>query len=760
MIKTYQIHISGRVQGVGFRPFIFNLSENFGLKGFVSNNEKGVIIQVQGIQEKVENFYNQIALLKPKSSQIISSTMVETPIQETFEKFTIRTTPENLIIDIPLTPDFATCPNCEEELLDEKNRRYFYPFTTCTQCGPRYAITEKFPFERENTSISQWEMCPDCLQEYQNPTDIRFHSQTNTCPDCGIKTKLTDNEEKIISKNNKEIFTFLAEKLRQGKIIAVKNTSGYLLLCDATNPGAVKELRKRKNRPTKPFAVLFPNMEKMSEYLHVKDFHKEEFLSPEAPIIIIKVKDSQDLAIEEIAPNMETVGALYPYTGILKLIAHTFKKPVIATSGNIHGSPICSNEKEAVETLHPVADFFLHHTLPILHPQDDSVIKFSEKFHQKIVLRRSRGYAPNYLFSEELEKKNPEKEKILCLGGDLKNTFTAVPNNHCYISEYIGDLANFETYLRFEKTIQSYQNFFSFQPELVISDQHPLYESRKVKNQLTSNSIKEYNVQHHEAHFAAILGEHQLWESKEKILGVIWDGTGFFSENEIWGSEFFIYKNQTFHHKVQLDSFSWILGNKMSKTPKLSALSISENDEVFRPYFTENEWKLYTKLISQGEIKTSSMGRLFDAVSFILGYTQPIYFEGEAAMLLEKLAVKAWRKYENEFTDYLGNEMIEQKIPTKKLLNRILTETQTQPVEKIALNFHYTLIKIVEKITRQNQVSSIAFSGGVFQNSVLVDLAIQVLKPNFKLYFHEKLSPNDENISFGQLNYYLNIKTN
>ncbi|MDR3272283.1 MAG: carbamoyltransferase HypF, partial [Flavobacteriaceae bacterium] len=747
-LKTFHIHISGCVQGVGFRPFVFNLAQRFGLKGGVSNDEKGVVIVAQG--SRIVEFLSRLEVEKPKSSQIFSIKTFEHETSEIFETFSIKPTPENITVDIPLTPDFATCPDCEKELFDPKNRRYFYPFTTCTQCGPRYAIAEKFPFERENTSISEFKMCPNCLHEYQTSEDIRFHSQTNTCPDCGIKLKFTDNSGRILEKDNKLIFNTLSEKLNDGKIIAVKNTSGYLLLCDATNSEAVAELRKRKNRPTKPFAVLFPSLEMMRNYLFVEDFHEKEFLSPEAPICIIKVKNSGDLARHEIAPNMDTIGAMYPYTGMLKLIAKTFGKPLIATSGNFHGSPICSSETESVNLLKNIADFYIHHNLKIVHAQDDSIIAFSPKFHRKIILRRARGYAPNFFFADELQKKNAEKKKILALGADLKNTFTTVPNNHCYISEYIGDLAKYDTFLRHEKTIKSYQKKFNFTPDIILADKHPLYTP-------TPSEGANSKIQHHLAHFSAVLGEHRLWESVEPVLGVVWDGVGFFSEKEIWGGEFFVYENKTLQHVAQLEPFVWILGDKMSKKPKISALSISRNHEFFRKFFNANEWEIYTKLIDRQEVKTSSMGRLFDAVGVVLGCSETISFEGEAAMFVEKLANSVCENNDFRFVDYLKNEKFDKEIPTEKLFKIILKEADNQGVGVIALNFHYTLIKCIEKISHSLKIKNIAFSGGVWQNSVLVDLAVRFLQPNFKLFFHENLSPNDENISFGQLNYFLNF---
>ena len=788
---SYEIHISGRVQGVGFRPFIFNLAEEFQLKGYVSNDELGVIIVCQG--ENSEQFFNEIHHRKPKSSEIIFSEIKEIETEEIFDNFYIKPTEKNIVVDIPLTPDFATCESCETELFDEHNPRYFYPFTTCTQCGPRYSVTKKFPFERENTAIEVFKMCPNCLEEYRTPDDVRFHSQTNSCPNCGIQIWLKDNQGYEFKVSNKEIFEKLAEELCQGKIVALKNTAGYLLMCDATNSAAVSELRKRKRRPTKPFAVLFSGISTMQDYLEISELQIQHFKSSESPIIVTKIKDKKDLAIDEISPNMNTIGAMFPYSGTLKLIAKTFGKLLIATSGNFHSSPICSTTEEAEQILGKIADFFLHNTLEIQHPQDDSVIKFSSKHQQKLVFRRSRGFAPNYFFAEELSELNKEKNKILCLGGDLKNAFAVVPNNHVYISEYIGDLANFETYERFENTVKSYQKIFNFEPEIILKDLHPKYENQNIisrfekKSAQSAKSTRVEKIQHHKAHFASILGEKKLWKN-EKVLGVVWDGIGFGTSTEIWGGEFFLFENKKIKRIAQLENFAWILGDKMSKTPKISALSIFLNSEedshevatinsigqspmsneaeiceapkvrnqnYLKQFFDENEWKIYTNLINKSEVKTSSMGRFFDAVSFILGFEKPIFFEGESAMWLEKISQEA---FENniKIIDYLEEEKFE-NIPTKKLFSRILKEKMSgKNAGEIGLNFHYTLIKAIEKIAEKNNVKELAFSGGVWQNALLVDLAIDVLGENFSLHFHEKLSPNDENISFGQLNYYLN----
>ncbi|KFF19067.1 carbamoyltransferase HypF [Flavobacterium hydatis] len=756
MNHSFKITISGRVQGVGFRPFVYNLASKFELTGCVSNNESGVVIVVNGNKERALKLHDALKKKCPKNAEIISIKISDFLTTENFETFYIKPTEKNISVNLPLTPDFAICESCKEEITDSENKRYFYPFTTCTQCGPRYSVTKKFPFERENTSMNEFEMCQTCTEEYRNPEDIRFHSQTNSCPDCGVQISFTDKENQKISGTNLQIFRRISDELKQGKIIAVKNISGYLLICDATNPKFVEELRKRKKRLAKPFAVLFPNFSQIITHLSCNEFEEQQLKSAEAPIVILDLKSQNDLAIDKIAPRMETIGAMLPNSGILQLISFVFNKPLVATSGNIHGVPICGNEKEAIEALNPIADFFLHHNLDVQHPQDDSVVKFSERNKAKIILRRSRGFAPNFK-SDFLNESN---QKILCLGGDLKNTITISPNNQCYISEYIGDLSNYDTYNRFEKKVEDYLFSFNFSPEIIITDKHPNYQNHQIIKDLVRNNYKPeiIKIQHHEAHFAAILGEKKLWE-QSKVLGVIWDGMGFGNENEILGGEFLQYNNRKITRVGHLEYYSWILGDKMSKNPKIAALSISGNTTFFQRFFNENELKIYTKEIELAKIKTSSMGRLFDAVAFALGFKEVISFEGEASLYLENLAQREYNKNILELEDYLKDEVINSIIPARKILFQIVDALKNNiNVEIIALNFHYTLVKCIEKVAKFSRTKELAFSGGVFQNAVLIDLIIDHLQPKYKLHFHEIISPNDENISFGQLNYYLQIK--
>ncbi|SEL85483.1 Hydrogenase maturation protein, carbamoyltransferase HypF [Parapedobacter koreensis] len=750
-----EICIAGRVQGVGFRPFIDQLARQLGLAGGVWNDGTGVTIRVKGNGEVIEEFIRRIPLEKPPMAEITALHSHQTPDEWTAEGFRIVQAPATVRVDTPLTPDFALCESCAAEIVDKTNRRYFYPFTACTQCGPRYAITQRFPFERENTSMADYALCPDCLAEYTTPGDRRQHAQTSTCPACGIAIVLKDKRGKVVAGDYEPVFSLLALKLREGAIAAVKNTAGYLLLCDATNPAAVQRLRDRKHRPTKPFAVLFNDLRQLGAYLHIRPMEAEALRSPAAPIVVLPVKDKRDLATYAVAPGMDTIGAMLPYSGILLLIAQLAQRPLVATSGNLHGAPLCADEAEAERQLRPVADYFLHHSLTIQHPQDDSVVRFSRETATRIILRRARGMAPDSPIPYGMAGLGGQK--ILCLGSDLKNTITIVPNHCCYTSEYIGDLGHYDTYRRYLNTIDSYQHIMDFQPEVVLCDKHPLFESRQAIHQFPEARIIE--IPHHEAHFAAVLQEHDLWDSADRVLGVIWDGIGFGDPHTMWGGEFFTYSAHLIKRVGHLQAYPWILGDRMAQYPKISALSASGCSPLLYPHFTANEWQSYSAAVHAARLKTTSMGRLFDAVAFVLGFHRPNTFEGEAALWLEKEAADFYQEHPHvDLVDYLEGETPGGVVAVSKLFLTIMEAARTRVASgKIALNFHYTLVCCIGKIARSHQCRQLAFSGGSFQNALLVDLITAHLSEAFSLNFHHSLSPNDENISFGQLSHYLHV---
>ncbi|MFD1294818.1 carbamoyltransferase HypF [Lutibacter holmesii] len=749
MLKTYKISITGQVQGVGFRPYVYALSSQFNLKGTVSNNEQGVVIYISGKKDTVECFYQKLITSPPPVSKIKNHTFKEIKTIY-FNDFKIIPSKKNGHLNLPLTPDFAICNDCKKELENNKNKRYHYPFTTCVNCGPRWAITQTFPFERNNTSIEKFKMCKTCLEEYTNPLNRRFHSQTNSCKTCGIQLELYNNKRELISISKHNIFHEIAQLLSKGKIIAIKNTSGYLLCCHAENSEVIQKLRIKKHRPNKPFAVLYPSLKKLQNEIQLNAQQLQSLTSTERPINIISLKNyTGKLALTEIAPKLNQLGVMLPYTGILQLLANELSFPIIATSGNIHGSPIISNNTEAFEKLKNVADYFLQHNLTIEHPQDDSVVKFSTTFKQEVLFRRSRGYAPNYL-NTSLNS----KEKILAMGAHLKSTITFYPNENLYVSQYLGVLDNFEVYNRFCKTSNNFMQLFEQQPNVILVDKHPLYQSTQYGKELAEKlNSKAVEIQHHKAHFTAILGEHNLFE--EKVLGVIFDGTGYGNDANIWGGEFFNYENNTIKRIGQLENFDWLFGDKMATEPRVSLFAISPKEMLpfLKQKFTLNELNNYTNLKSKNKLKTSSVGRLFDAVASLLNIADFNSYEGEAAILLENSIssynLKKCKLYcKTNSTGFSGKEIITNCYNDLKNGNTN---------EQIICNFLYTLASTILNFATKKDYKKIAFSGGVFQNTTLIDMLYELASKEIKLYFHKNLSPNDENISFGQLMYYLHI---
>jgi len=752
MQQTFQITISGQVQGVGFRPFVYGLVHKFQLKGSVCNNEDGVLIHVNSTEEQARIFLKGILKNAPTIS-VIQSYFISEIDFVSYNDFRIIASKTNHQVNIPLTPDFAICESCKAEIRDSSNRRYGYAFATCTNCGPRYAVTIIYPFERANTTVSKFDMCTTCQTEYENPNDRRFHSQTNSCADCGIQLQLIKVNGEKVELNQVKIIQKVIAYILHGKIIAIKNTNGYLLCCDANNKYAIEQLRLKKQRPTKPFALLYPSIERIKNDFEVSTPEEKALVSSVAPIVILNPKDSiSDLAQERIAPNLNQLGVMLPSSALLTLLMDELQIPIIATSGNIHGSPIISEEKDAIEKLSGVADYFLHHDLEVSFPQDDSVVRFAGG-HQ-ITLRRSRGLAPNYL-----ETNQNGNEKILAMGAHLKSTFAFVPNVNTYVSPYFGNLDSYEVSERFKNSVSQFEKLFQTQAETVLIDQHLQYQSSILGKELSEKwNAKVVSIQHHKAHFTSVLGEHNLFESEEKILGIVWDGTGFGEDQAIWGGEFFNYENYKIERLTHFEYVDWLAADKMAKEPRLSLLSILPETEkhIAKPKFSETEWKIYNKMLENNSLKTSSVGRLFDAIASLLDIIDKTSYEGEAAMLLENEA----RKYKgDDCIDFLENVEFE-TIPTKILITKIQkAKTEGVAVARIAKGFIHTLAQLILKVAKKNDYKTIACSGGVFQNAILVQKLSQLSKKQgVKLKINRILSSNDENISFGQLCYYQHIK--
>ena len=750
--QTFKIQISGCVQGVGFRPFVYNLAKENNLLGSVSNNEKGVIVFINGSNEQANSFLKKILNNKPEISIITKHSIKEVAYQK-YDDFSIIPSQNNQQINIPLTTDFAICNHCKEEIKDPENRRYRYAFTTCVHCGPRYAITLEFPFERDHTTLADFEMCSDCKKEYTNPTNKRFHSQTNSCKTCGIKLQLVNDLGETVEENQQKIIKKTAQLISEGKIFAIKNTNGYLLCCDATNKEAIRQLRHRKQRPNKPFAVLYPDIETIKNDFETSKKEEASLQSNVAPIVIVQNSKIPKIESAAIAPDLNQTGVMLPSSSLLELLMHFLQKPIVATSGNIHGSPIISEEIKAQKLLKNVADYFLHHNLDIEFPQDDSVVKFVDE--KQIILRRSRGLAPNYLGIETIDN-----EPVLAMGAHLKSTFTFVPNKHIYVSQYFGNLDSYEILERYKNTIKQYENLFNSKPKTILLDKHPQYQSTVFGKELSQkNNTELVKIQHHKAHFTSVLGEHDLFNTKEKILGVIWDGTGLGEDNHIWGGEFFIYEKNEIKRINHFEYFDWIANDKMAKEPRLSLFSLLNDDarKLIKDKFTSTEWNVYSKVSKNNTLKTSSVGRLFDAVASALDITDINSYETEAAMLLEDCAKPCINE---TLIDLLENKSYH-TIPSGFLLQAVIKLYQSDGIPKgvIAASFIYSLAKVIITEANRQKCKIIACSGGVFQNSVLVYFLVKLTKKQgLDLKLNCKLPANDENISFGQLMYHQNIK--
>ncbi|MCB0586913.1 MAG: carbamoyltransferase HypF, partial [Phaeodactylibacter sp.] len=674
-----------------------------------------------------------------------------------FENFQIVESLEGGEASLLLTPDFAICEDCRRELLHNDNRRFAYPFITCTNCGPRFSIIRRLPYDRERTTMAPFEMCPDCRAEYDDPLDRRYYSQTNSCPACSIQLALRKSDGSIVATDPGLIIEKTARLWKDGKIVAVKGIGGFLLTCDASNAAAVEELRRRKNRPTKPFALMYPDIATLKQDASLPAAAEALLTSPAAPIVLLPAVGSppSGIALEQIAPGLEQIGVMLPYAPLYELLLRQFQRPIIATSGNVSGAPICYEDGEAMKTLPPIADYLLLNNREIATPQDDSVIRLSPRYEVPVYLRRSRGYAPTLL----PPVKAPEKEVVLATGAELKSTFTLLQAGNYYASQYLGALGTLETQERFRETARHLMSIFGVRPNVILTDKHPGYFSTQLGQELATQwEVPLFEFQHHIAHFAALLGEHGLLASEAPVLGVVWDGLGLGDDGQIWGGEFFLYRDRNFKRFSQFEYFNYTLGDKIAREPRLSALmacqGIEGAEQWLRPKFSPTEWNVYQKLLGRpAGLRSSSVGRIFDAVASLLTGRDVCSFEGEAAMLLEQMAHRYCRKNGLEIRG-LHEEGWKKngQISTSRLMAGILESLgRGERTEYIAAKFHRSLIGVVEMVAKRAGVEKLAFSGGVFQNALLVDMAQHYLGKKYSLYFHRQLSPNDESVSFGQL---------
>ncbi len=753
-MKTYHLHMEGIVQGVGFRPFVYRMAHLMNIKGWVNNASDGVHVRFQLADEAdAKRFVEAIIQKAPERAVIVRYHWQEVESEEAFSSFQIIHSESSGEARLMLPPDIATCASCLEELYDPGNHRFLYPFITCTDCGPRYSIIRALPYDREATSMDKFVMCPDCRAEYENPLDRRYHAQTNSCIDCPITLEVWTPEK------GRQPASPLPEKIveawKEGKIIAIKGIGGYLLTCDATNEQAVALLRKRKKRPSKPLALMYPGWELLAEDVEMEVGEKLELESAEAPIVLMTVQQHSlhKLALQQIAPGLSQIGAMLPYTPLYHYLLSLFGKPIVATSGNPSNSTIVYEDEKALQSLGAIADVILLNDRDIVLPQDDSVLRFSKLKRRRILLRRSRGMAPSYV---DADLNLPERD-LLAMGAMLKSTFSLLHRGNLFVSQYLGNTDTLEAQENYRLVLQHFDKLFQPECEFIVVDKHPAYFPTQFGEELSrEKGIPLFSVQHHRAHFYAILAEHHLLKSEEKILGVIWDGTGLGDDGHIWGGEFFEYSCFDMKRIGHIPYFDFILGDKMPREPRISALvlagGLEEGHTFLTEKFTKEEWRIYQKLLEEKEgLKTSSIGRLFDGVaSLVLGWDVQTY-EGEAAMLLEEAAYRCFRRQGvSTRISYLHGVGLPANF-TRFVVESVLQDLRKNlSPELIAAKFHVTLADYVAQFAERQGYQKIAFSGGVFQNAWLVDL-LELFMQDKDLYFHHRLSPNDENISFGQL---------
>lgn len=752
----YKIHITGAVQGVGFRPFVYNLANSLNIKGTVLNSTKGVIIEAYGEEAVINNFISKLKSDKPAVSFIKQIKITGDKSELIPDSFEIIHSDSGGSPDTYILPDIAVCKDCLAEIFNPADRRYLYPFTNCTNCGPRYTIIEKLPYDRQNTTMKNFVMCDKCRSEYENPADRRFHAQPNACPVCGPEVSLWDKSGEVISDGNDAVKTASREILK-GKILAVKGLGGFHLFANAISDDAVKLLRKRKNREEKPFAVMLKDIHEVGKYCVLNSGIIKSLTSVSSPIVLVRRKSDTGISgyVNGVNTKNPYYGVLLPYTPLHHILMSYLNIPVIATSGNISDEPICTDEYEALERLGSIADLFLVHNRPILRYVDDSIVKYV--LDEEMILRRSRGYAP---IPEITEINSPEDG--IAAGAHLKNTFAVKRNEEIFISQHIGDLENIRSVNAFTKTIDDFTRIYQVKPSKISCDMHPDYESSKYAAQNEKSDMKLIKVQHHIAHIFSCKVENNI---KFPFLGVAWDGTGYGADGAIWGSEFFTADENAVKRIAHLKYFKLPGGEEaIKKVYRIAAgmlfdMGLYQKAELlFNPGnapHLSNELQLIKSMLGKSinSPLTSGMGRLFDAVSALLNVKTVSAFEGQAAMELE-FSIGDFRT--NGFYKFglneEGSEFIIDWMPLIQCILDDLEEKKTTP--EISAKFHNTLTEIILSVAKKTGFENIAISGGCFQNTYLLENAVKKLRNNgFLPYWQKKIPVNDGGISLGQIAY-------
>ena len=860
-----KLAVRGAVQGVGFRPFVYRLANELGLTGWVNNSTQGVFIEVEGTQVKLEQFRQRLTAEKPPRSSIQSC---ETSWLDAVGHagFVIRASETSGDKSALVLPDSATCPDCLHEILDPANRRHAYPFTNCTNCGPRFSIIEALPYDRANTSMRAFKMCPACQAEYEDPRDRRFHAQPNACPACGPHLELWDPAGKVLLSHHDALLA-AAEALRRGEVVAVKGLGGFHLLVDARNEEAVGRLRERKHREEKPLALMFPSLESVKIVCEVSPLEECLLCSPESPIVLLKklkarphpgplpqerengfavagdcesvrfaahsqakwnpaemalrvpnfrkssgsyslspgervrvrasVEQTQFGIAQSIAPGNPNLGVMLPSNPLHHLLMAELGFPVVATSGNLSDEPICTDEFEALERLHGIADVFLVHNRPIVRHMDDSIVRVM--LDREMVLRRARGYAPLPI-SLKSEIHNPQSAIVLAVGAHLKNSVALAVGEQTFISQHLGDLETEQANAAFRRAATDLPRLYDATPEVIAADLHPDYLStkfalergdpprldlvgvqapngagNKLKLELQragaeTGAPQIFRVQHHVAHVLSCLVENEV---ELPALGVAWDGTGYGTDGTIWGGELFLVTDDKVERVASLRPFRLPGGDVAVKEPRRAALGLL-HELPDRPYnLLSHIRQKVVGTFSPTELATvetalarnlnspwcSSVGRLFDAVAALVGLQQRTQFEGQAAMALEFAldGVDTDEAYELPIADCQAPSGSCTSTPLvldwATMIEAILEDVKRETaISKMSAKFHNALAESIVLVAKRVNCPRVALSGGCFQNRYLTERTVTRLRTEgFQPYWHQRVPPNDGGIALGQI---------
>jgi hydrogenase maturation protein HypF len=774
-----KLTIRGAVQGVGFRPFIYRLASELNLRGWVNNSTQGVFVEAEGTRNELEKFLLRVSQEKPPRSfiQSLEASWLDPVGYTTFEIHASEPAGSRTTL---VMPDIATCSDCLQEVFDPNNRRYRYAFTNCTNCGPRFSIIQKLPYDRVNTSMQSFRMCARCQSEYDDPCDRRFHAQPNACPACGPQLELWGQDGRKMHRADFDIVSSAAEAIRQGNILAVKGLGGFHLMVAADNEQTLGRLRERKHREEKPFALMFPSVTAVKEYCEVSPLEERLLCSPEAPIVLLhrqgNLHSGRGIS-RSVAPGNPYLGAMLPYTPLHHLLLAELKIPVVATSGNLSDEPICIDEHEAVQRLGKLADFFLVHNRPIVRHVDDSVARVMLDREQ--VLRRARGFAPLPI---ELRNDGLYTNSILAVGAHLKNSISLAIGSQAFISQHIGDLETEQAFEAFRRVIEDFESLYETRPTMLACDAHPDYLSTKFAQERSAPAWPSTGrsgpsekpetaepkpalvpVQHHIAHILSCMAENEL---EPPVLGISWDGTGYGLDGTVWGGEFFVVNATDCQRVAHLRQFRLPGGEQAVREPRRVALGLLY--ELFGEQLFAMNNLLPVRAFSRAELLplkamlarginsplSSSGGRLFDGVASLVGLRQRVRFEGQAAIDLEFAIQGTVTADQYDLPIVLPSSSSGLVVVDwAPMLETILPDVEKgKPIGEISAKFHNALVETMMTLTRHFDQERVVLSGGCFQNRYLTEHLVRRLQSEgFRPYWHQRVPPNDGGICLGQI---------